>query len=191
MDGATNGTALWPRSHHGAGWAPPAAGEVATVEAAGKVGEATAEATAEAAAEATAEAAAEAAAEVVAETDAAEAASAAAAGAATHRGQAISPALRAGDAGLTTLLIDSLRPYLLRLDLLRLDLLRLDLLRPYLLRLYLLRLYLLRLDLLRLDLLRTYYGSTNYPGDALLFDFRLLHKALANGSTAIRPQHDT
>ena len=40
-------------------------------------------------------------------------------------------------------------------------------------------------------MLRTYYGSTNYPGDALLFDFRLLHKALANGSTAIRPQHDT
>jgi hypothetical protein len=178
VDGATNGTALWPRSHHGAGWAPPAAGEVAAVEAAGKVGEATAEATAEAAAEATAEAAAE--------TDAAEAASAAAAGAATHRGQAISPALRAGDAGLTTLLIDALRPYQPRPDLLRLDLLRLYLLRPYLLRLYL-----LRLDLLRLDLLRTYYGSTNYPGDALLFDFRLLHKALANGSTAIRPQHDT
>ncbi|KAK3281507.1 hypothetical protein CYMTET_10715 [Cymbomonas tetramitiformis] len=23
VDGATNGTALWPRSHHGAGWAPP------------------------------------------------------------------------------------------------------------------------------------------------------------------------
>ena len=100
VDGAANGTALWPRSHHGAGWAPPDAVDA-----------------------------------VAAATDPALAHTfacppapepepelgrlPAAVVADTHRGKAIAPALRAGD--------------------------------------------------------------------ALLFDFRLLHKALANGTGTLRP----
>ena len=75
VDGEMNGTALWPRSHHGDGWAPTEAGAHRSTETA--------------------------------------------ATAATHRGNAVAPALRAGD--------------------------------------------------------------------ALLFDFRLLHRALANGIGVVRP----
>jgi hypothetical protein len=160
LGGETNGTAVWPRSHHGGGWSPPEGDGTGDCL---LVGRDSASPAALPPPLATGEAL---------DTAAADDACGGGeprtcmAGAATHRGQAISPALRAGDAGLTTLLIDALRPYLLRLDLLRPDLLRLYLLRPYL----------LELDLQRQDLLRTDYGSTNYPGDALLFDFRLLHK---------------
>lgn len=73
VDGATNGTALWPRSHHGVGWEPPEAVSDGCTPGVGV----------------------------------------------THRGKAAAPALRAGD--------------------------------------------------------------------ALLFDFRLLHRALANGSDHVRP----
>ena len=98
--GDTNGTELWPRSHHSAGWGPPRldtdtppgdtppAGQGAAAHAVGPPPLATGEALDAAAAD-----------------DSCGGDEATAVAAATHRGQAISPALRAGDALLFDFLV--------------------------------------------------------------------------------------